>query len=178
VYDRQAVLDAYGVEFDALAFFCALSDEFGSSTGRTGHGACALDCLLNEFDGFQNREGAYTVEQVMAALKFVADLDDDVFPGEAETVAARFRAFVEDDVPLPAAAAGDDQEAHAVAAAIIAFLSSAERMTRDGSAEHHQEVLDEMWHFADYLCQEVESHASLDPPLKFPEKRWAANARA
>jgi len=178
VYDRQAVLDAYDVEFDALAFFCALSDEFGSPNGRTGLGACALDCLLNEFDGFQDRGGDYTVEEVMAALKFVADLDDGVFPGEAETVAARFRAFVEDDVPLPAAAAGDDQEARAVAAAIVAFLSSPERMTRDGSAEHHQEVLDEMWHFADYLCQEVESHASLDPPLKFPEKRWAANARA
>ena len=105
-------------------------------------------------------------------------IDDDVFPGEAETVAARFRAFVEDDVSLPAAAAGDDQDAHAVAAAIIAFLSSPQRMTTDGTRAKHREVLKEMWHFADYLCQEVESHASLDPPLKFPEKRWAANARA
>ena len=35
-----------------------------------------------------------------------------------------------------------------------------------------------MWHFADYLQHEVESHTSLDPPLEFPEKRWAANARA
>ena len=101
-----------------------------------------------------------------------------LFPGEAETVAARFRAFVEDDVSLPAAAAGDDQDAHAVAAAIIAFLSSPQRMTTDGTRAKHREVLKEMWHFADYLCQEVESHASLDPPLKFPEKRWAANARA
>ena len=107
-----------------------------------------------------------------------ADLDADVFPGEAETVAARFRAFVEDGVSLPAAAAGDDQDAHAVAAAIIAFLSSPQRMTTDGTRAKHREVLKEMWHFADYLCQEVESHASLDPPLKFPEKRWAANARA
>ena len=176
MYDRQAMLDAYGVEFDALAFFCALSDEFGSSTGRTGRGACALDYLLCEFDGVQNREGDYTVEQVMAALKFVGDLADGLFPGGATTVAARFRAFVEDDVSLPAAAAGDDQEAHAVAAAIIAFLSSAERMTRDGSAEHHQEVLDEMWHFADYLQHEVESHTSLDPPLEFPEDRWDSDS--
>ena len=51
-------------------------------------------------------------------------------------------------------------------------------MTTDGTPAKHREVLEEMWHFADYLCQEVESHASLDPPLKFPEKRWAANARA
>ena len=99
-----------------------------------------------------------------------------MFPGGATTVAARFRAFVEGGVSLPTAAAGDDQEAHAVAAALIAFLSSPERMTRDGSAEHHQEVLDEMWHFADYLQHEVESHTSLDPPLEFPEDRWDSDS--
>ena len=79
MYDRQAVLDAYGVEFDALAFFCALSDEFGSSTGRTGHGACALDCLLCEFDGFQNREGDFTVEQ-----KEDSDSDDSDYATDTD----------------------------------------------------------------------------------------------
>ena len=99
-----------------------------------------------------------------------------MFPGGATTVAARFRAFVEDDVSLPAAAAGDDQDAHAVAAAIIAFLSSPQRMTTDGTREEYRAVLKEMWHFADYLQHEVESHTSLDPPLEFPEDRWDSDS--
>ena len=38
------------------------------------------------------------------------------------------------------------------------------------------QVLDEMWHFADYLQHEVESHTSLDPPLEFPEDRWDSDS--
>ena len=169
-YDRRALLKYYQVGIDALAMFCALSDAFVSSDGRTCLGACALDCLLKEGPG----PGDYELEEVMGALRYVSSLPRRGFPaGTARTVAARFRCFVERTVPLPAAAPGDSPRGgRAVAAAIVAFLQDPVRSTTRGYETHRQRVLHELWDFADYILDEVNSHSSLSPALKFNAARW------
>ena len=141
--------------------FCALSDAFGSSDGRTCLGACALDCLLKEGPG----PGDYELEEVMGALRYVSSLPRRDFPaGTARTVAARFRCFVERTVPLPAAAPGDSPRGgRAVAAAIVAFLQDPARSTTRGYETHRQRVLHELWDFADYILDES---APYPPPLE------------
>ena len=53
------------------------------------------------------------------------------------------------------------------------FLQDPARMTTSGSAVHHKIVLNEIWHFAEYIVDEVESHDIPTPPITFEdESRW------
>ena len=53
------------------------------------------------------------------------------------------------------------------------------RMTTSGSAVHHKMVLNEIWHFAEYIVAEIKSHGTPNPPLSFAdESRWNAAANA
>ena len=50
-------------------------------------------------------------------------------------------------------------------------------MTTSGSAVHHKMVLNEIWHFAEYIVAEIKSHGTPSPPLSFAdESRWNAAA--
>ena len=76
-------------------------------------------------------------------------------------------------MPLPAAVPGDSPRGgRAVAAAIVAFLQDPARSTTRGYETHRQRVLHELWDFADYILDEVNSHSSLSPALKFNAARW------
>ena len=102
-----------------------------------------------------------------------------LYPDRA--VAEIFRDAVDERVPFPAAAAGEEApgSGRAVAVAIVEFLQDPVRMTTSGSAVHHKMVLNEIWHFADYIVAEVESHGTPNPPLSFAdESRWNAAANA
>ena len=96
-----------------------------------------------------------------------------LYPDRA--VAEIFRGAVEESVPFPAAAAGEEApgSGRAVAVAIVEFLQDPARMTTSGSSAHHKIVLDEIWHFAEYIVDEVESHDIPSPPITFEdESRW------
>ena len=96
-----------------------------------------------------------------------------LYPDRA--VAEIFRDAVDERVPFPAAAAGEEApgSGRAVAVAIVEFLQDPARMTTSGKAVHHQMVLNEIWHFAEYIVDEVESHDIPSPPITFAdESRW------
>jgi len=102
-----------------------------------------------------------------------------LYPDRA--VAEIFRDAVEETVPFPAAAAGEEApgSGRAVAVAIVEFLQDPVRMTTSGSAVHHKMVLNEIWHFAEYIVAEIKSHGTPNPPLSFAdESRWNAAANA
>ena len=165
-----------GIEADGLAFYAALGSEFAPSraakdaaqaaglgftdSGRTGLGPCALAGLL----------GRFTVAQMMSGISFVNRLEG------SETVFERFRAVVDGDEEFPEA---DDDDADAVAArdvavAIAARIADRGRMTTSAdpvlSAQHHELVKDELFAFARYLYEEIESHTSVN--ITFDESVW------
>ncbi len=89
-------------------------------------------------------------------------------------VAEIFRDAVQEHAPFPAVAAGAEAPlGRAVAVAIVEFLQDPQRMTTSGKAVHHQMVLNEIWHFAEYIVDEVVSHDIPSPPITFEdESRW------
>ena len=95
-----------------------------------------------------------------------------LYPNRA--VAEIFRDAVQEHAPFPAVAAGEEEpRGRAVAVAIVEFLQDPARMTTSGSSAHHKIVLDEIWHFAEYIVDEVESHDTPSPPITFEdESRW------
>ena len=95
-----------------------------------------------------------------------------LYPNRA--VAEIFRDAVQERAPFPAVAAGEEEpRGRAVAVAIVEFLQDPARMTTSGKAVHHQMVLNEIWHFAEYIVDEVESHDIPSPPITFEdESRW------
>ena len=101
-----------------------------------------------------------------------------LYPNRA--VAEIFRDAVQERAPFPAVAAGEEEpRGRAVAVAIVEFLQDPARMTTSGSAVHHKMVLNEIWHFAEYIVAEIKSHGTPNPPLSFAdESRWNAAANA
>ena len=99
-----------------------------------------------------------------------------LYPDRA--VAEIFRDAVQERAPFPAVAAGAEApRGRAVAVAIVEFLQDPARMTTSGSAVHHKMVLNEIWHFAEYIVAEIKSHGTPSPPLSFAdESRWNAAA--
>jgi len=94
----------------------------------------------------------------------------------SETVFEWFRAVVDGDEEFPEA--DDDDEAAGaardIAVAIAARIADRGRMTTSTdpvvSAQHHELVKDELFAFARYLYDEIESHTSWNIP--FDESVW------
>ena len=93
----------------------------------------------------------------------------------SETVFEWFRAVVDGDEEFPEA--DDDEAAGAardIAVAIAARIADRGRMTTSTdpvvSAQHHELVKDELFAFARYLYDEIESHTSVN--ITFDESVW------